>query len=271
MSLKASLIISTYNWPSALEKVLVALNNQTYDNFEVLVVDDGSKSETKELVKKLTQEASYDMRYFWQDDKGFRLSKARNMGIENALGNYLIFIDGDCIPRPSFIKNHIALAEAGYFVCGNRILLSESFSNHFLNSNNDISTWGLGKWLFHRCKGSINRWHSLLSFAGYQSKLRKKNADKWQKARGCNLAFWKQDLVNANGFEERFVGWGYEDSDMLIRLLNAGIKRKSGKFSVPVLHIWHKEASREEESQNLQLLENIKKSKRMKAEQGLYS
>ncbi len=254
-----SVIVSTYNWPDALKLVLTALNNQNDENFEVIIVDDGSTSATKKMIEQFKTVARFPLKHLWQEDKGFRLSRARNMGIKEASGDYIIFIDGDCIVRPKFLTNHRILAKIGHYVAGNRILLSPKFSNTLLDLKFDVSKKSLAYWLKQRFLKHINRWHTLLTI-GLNSQIRYKHARKWQKAKGCNMAFWRQDLLNICGFEEEISGWGYEDSDLMIRLINHGIRRKSGYFATTVLHLWHKEADRSQEQNNLKRLNNLMKS-----------
>lgn len=256
-----SVVVSTYNWPEALRLVLTSLNNQTDKNFEVIIVDDGSTNETKEMINAFKTEAKFPLQHLWQEDKGFRLSRSRNMGIAAAAGNYLIFIDGDCIIRPKFIHNHRLLAETGFYVAGNRVLLNSKYTTYLLNTQTDVSTKSLLYWLWQRLLKHINRWHTLLKF-NLASKARYKHCCAWQKAKGCNMAFWRQDLLTVHGFEEKISGWGYEDSDLMIRLINKGIRRKSGYFATAVLHLWHKEADRSQEEGNLKLLNEVKTSNR---------
>ncbi len=257
-----SVIVSTYNWPHALQLVLTALNNQTDNNFEVIIVDDGSTSTTKEMIEQFKTIACFPLKHLWQEDKGFRLSRARNMGIKEARGDYIVFMDGDCIVRPNFILNHRILANTGYYVAGNRILLAQTFSHNLLNLQLDVSNKSLFYWLKQRLLKHINRWHTLFAF-GLNSNARYKHAKKWQKAKGCNMAFWRQDLLNIQGFEEEISGWGYEDSDLMIRLINNGIRRKSGYFATTILHIWHKEADRSNESKNFNHLQKLLETKRI--------
>ncbi len=258
-----SVVISTYNWPEALYLVLLSFQHQIDKNFEVIIVDDGSTIETKNTIDQFSKVAHFPITHLWQEDKGFRLSRARNMGIQSAKGDYLIFIDGDCIIRPSFIQNHRALAEKGYYVAGNRVLLSQTFSMYILKNHIDISSKSLFSFLFYRCKGYINRFHSLLLLSTQSSRRYAKKTN-WQKGKGCNMAFWRKDLIQVYGFEETFEGWGYEDSDIMIRLINHGTMRKSGYFSTAILHLWHHEASKSLEKENYQRLEDTLKKEETK-------
>lgn len=264
-----SIIVTTYNWPDALQRVLLSIACQTYPpNYEVIVADDGSRLETKQMINEFVEASAMPIKHVWQADEGFRAARVRNLAIQAAKGDYLIFIDGDCIVRPTFVYKHSLLAQSGYFVAGNRVLLNKEFTAQVLNQKIALHVWGRLDWLKAWVKGYCNRFLPFFSLPA-KSKLRLQQAKNWQGAKGCNLAIWKQDLLRVNGWEESFQGWGYEDSDLVIRLLKAGIKRKSGKFSVPVIHLWHLENDRSQKAMNKRRLENILSSQRIIAEQGL--
>ncbi len=123
-----SVIISTYNWPDALQCVLNALKHQNDQNFEILIADDGSNDKTKDVITRFSKLSSIPITHVWQEDCGFRAAAIRNKAVIQAKGEYLVFIDGDCITLPSFIQQHRFLAEKNFFVSGNRILLSEKAS-----------------------------------------------------------------------------------------------------------------------------------------------
>ncbi len=266
-----SLVVTTYNWPKALEKVLQALADQTNSNFEVLIADDGSGSKTLDLIRKYQSLLPVSCKHIWQADMGFRAAAIRNQAVLQASGDYIVFLDGDCIPRRDFVEKHIKLAEAGYFVVGNRVLLTRSFTDKVLKKISVVSPlhqWSLLRWALTRLSGNCNRWLSFISLP-LNSTLRKCQTQAWRGAKGCNLGIFKADLIRVNGFEERFMGWGYEDSDLVIRLLNAGLKRKDGRFALTVIHLWHQENDRSREQENWQLLENVLISKEVRSKQGI--
>ena len=123
-----SVVVTTYNRPDALRAVLDGLAAQADLDFEVIVADDGSRDDTRALVERTGAGFPVPLSHTWQEDKGFRAGAARNRAAERARGDYLVFLDGDCIPRPDFVACHRALAERGWMVAGNRILLSEAFT-----------------------------------------------------------------------------------------------------------------------------------------------
>lgn len=257
---KISVLVSTYNWPEALTLVLKALNEQSYHNFEVVVADDGSTESTQLAIEKLQPDYRIPLRHIWHEDQGFRLSAIRNKAIQATEGEYLIFLDGDCIPRKDFIEQHANLAESGRFVTGNRVLLSESFTSTVLAEQIPVQIYSMAEWFIHRLRGNINRLLPLITLP--LKKWRTRNQTKWRRAIGCNIAAWKSDLITINGFDEDFVGWGYEDSDLVIRLIKSGIFRKEGRYATGVLHLWHPEAAKNIKNSNLERLHQTQNSEK---------
>ncbi|MBK6356027.1 MAG: glycosyltransferase family 2 protein [Betaproteobacteria bacterium] len=263
-----SVIVTTYNRPDALRAVLASLAAQTDTAFEVLVADDGSRAETAEAVAAEGVHFPVPLRHLWQEDDGFRAAAARNLAVAASCGDYLVFIDGDCILRPDFVAAHRALAEAGWFVAGNRVLLSEGFTKKVLQAPM-IALHGDSRlmWLGRRLSGAINRWLPLCHFAGQG--WRKRQPQRWQGARTCNLALWRSDFDAINGFDEAFQGWGHEDADLAIRLLHAGVQRKDGRFATAVLHLWHRENDRSNLAENERRLAEILAADRRRAAVGI--
>jgi glycosyltransferase involved in cell wall biosynthesis len=232
-----------------------------------VIADDGSTPETADLVHSFKSTSPFPIQQVWQSDKGFQAARIRNKAIEVASGSYIIFIDGDCVPRPDFIAQHRRLAQAGYFVSGNRILLSASYTKDFLREAPSIVCWSLWDYAMLRLQGKINRCLPALSLPlGFLRRLR---PARWSGAKTCNLAVWKADLISVNGFDESYSGWGYEDSDLILRLIHQHIKNKSGRFATAVLHLWHPESNRVREPLNLERLEAVKSSRVTLAQKGL--
>ncbi len=264
-----SVIVATYNWPQALRAVLQGFSAQQYSDFELLVADDGSAESTRALIESLTPRLPYPLRHIWHEDQGFRLAAIRNKAAALARGDYLVFVDGDCVPTPWFLQQHYKLAEAGFFATGSRILLEEKFSRRVLERGLPIHSYSRLRWAGLWLSRSINRFSPLLILP--DGDFRKRRAREWEGARGCNLAFWKRDYYHVNGFDESFVGWGREDSDMLVRLINAGVRRKEVKFAAPVLHLWHPEHDRGRFASNDKRLQQSIASLRVQAERGVSS
>lgn len=248
-----SVVVTTYNRPDALRAVLDGIAGQSDRDFEVIVADDGSREETRALIEQTGFGFPVPLSHVWQEDLGFRAGAARNRAVERARGDYLVFLDGDCIPRPEFVARHRALAESGWMVAGNRVLLSESFTARALREQLPLHEWSADDWRDARRSGDINRTLPL----GYLplGPLRKVAASRWQRVRTCNLGVWMDDFRRVRGFDETFEGWGFEDSDLAVRLLNAGVRRKEGAFATGVLHLWHRENDRKHEGRNWELLQ----------------
>ncbi len=249
-----SIIITTYNRPDALALVLKALAAQSCNDFEVIIADDGSSQPTFDLIQQLQLQLPYSIRHIWQADEGFRAAMARNRAAAAAQGDYFIFLDGDCVPTTDFIFRHQLLAEKNCFVAGNRILFSQKFTDQIL-PNTPIWQWNIKQYLAAYLRGDINRILPLLRLPDH--KWRKYKHKKWQGAKTCNLAVWRDDFFHVNGFDEEFQGWGHEDAEFVVRLLRHGVIRKEGRFAVPVLHLWHPEQDRQLEIVNRQRLQEV--------------
>jgi glycosyltransferase involved in cell wall biosynthesis len=264
--MKASLIVTTYNRPDALQAVLRGLAAQVDQDFEVVVADDGSTADTAQLIQTLAHDYPVPLRHVWQEDQGFRAGAARNRACAQANGEYWIFLDGDCIPLPGFVGEHKRLAQPGCFVAGNRILLSDSFTHLALAHQLPLHARHRGQWLVDRLLGRINRWWPLVHAADGSWRLR--SPHRWQGARTCNLAVWRQDFVAINGFDESYAGWGHEDADLAVRLIRRGVRRKDGRFATAVLHLWHPENDRSQLEDNVRRLEAILSNQSTQARRG---
>jgi glycosyltransferase involved in cell wall biosynthesis len=267
MTALISVIVATYNRPDALDAVLRSLSRQSDQDFEVIVADDGSRSDTAAVVDTWKDRLPGRVVHMWHPDDGFRLAEIRNRAIRAANGDYCIFLDGDCLARPHFVGTHRALAEPGWFVTGNRLLLSKALSERILKENLQPEQWTLADWWDLRRAGEIKRLAPLLSLS--LGPLRRLRTRDWRGAQGCNLGIWRADLLAVDGFEGAFASWGREDSDILIRLMHTGRRRKDGRMATGVLHLWHTEADRSGLQENERLLGEIIASDRVRAVKGL--
>lgn len=266
-SLPVSVIVTTYNRPDALRLILLSLAQQTALPHEVVIADDGSSTETRRMLVQLQNKLPYSLKQVWQEDDGFQAAKIRNKAVLLTSTDYLIFLDGDCVPFPDFIKQHQQLSEKGWFVSGHRVLLEQRFTEKVLAQSLAIFQHTSLQWLKHYCYRHSNRVFPLLRVN--LKNRRKAHPQRWQGVKSCNLGLWKKDFLAVNGFDENFTGWGYEDSDLVIRLIRSGVLRKSGKFAIPVIHLWHAQNDRKQEPRNFKLLEESKKSLRIKAKIGV--
>jgi glycosyltransferase involved in cell wall biosynthesis len=243
-----SVVITTYNRPDALEAVVRACFMQNDKNFEIIIADDGSTANTRTCVERLAAGAPVPVQHVWQPDRGFRAAMARNRGTLAAKGDYIVFLDGDCIPQRDFIARHRALSQPGYLVSGSRILLSEPLTRRVLEHNIDVAATPLSTRLAWRLRGDLNK---VLQLAlRWPDLARTSRKFSWRRIKSCNLGVWRTDLERVNGFDESFTGWGHEDSDLVVRLFHAGVMRKDGAFATEVFHLWHREAQRDQETSN---------------------
>lgn len=231
-----SLIITTYNWHQALELVLESVKGQIVFPSEVIIADDGSNNSTTELIKRIKKDFPVPINHVWQEDNGFRKSIILNKAIAHGKGDYIIQIDGDIILHKNFIQDHISSAEKGTYLYGSRINIQERYLAK-LFKNKIVKFSYLSKGIKKRNR---NIYLPLLG-----NLLYKKQDNLSRKLRGCNLSYWKSDFIAVNGYNGDMVGWGREDSELIIRMINNGILGKRMKFKAIIYHIWHKESPKE--------------------------
>ena len=259
-----SVVVSTYERPDALGAVVRGLSRQSDGNFEVVIADDGSGVATATVIAEWKAKLGVPLAHCRHEHAGFRAAEIRNRAIMASKGSYCIFLDGDCIPRPDFIARHRALAEPGWFVAGNRILLSEALTADVLAQKLEPEQWSLASLVSRR---GINRIAPALYVP--LGPLRKAEPKRWEGARTCNLAVARADLDRVDGFDASYNGWGLEDSDLAIRLIHAGVKRKDGRFATGVFHLWHRENDRASLSANQARLDEVMNGDRVRALRGL--
>jgi len=275
-TMRLALVMTTYNRPDALGAVLRALAVQTDPDFEVVVADDGSGPATAAAIR----EAAHAPRapgyrrllHAWHPDDGFRAAAVRNLAVAASDGAYLVFLDGDCLPRPDFLARHRLLAEPGCMVTGSRVLLSQALTLDTLQrpgSADPIERRPLHWWLRRRLAGDANKAVPLLRVG--DTRLRHYRKVAWRRIKSCNLAVWRRDFAAVDGFDEVFVGWGHEDADLALRLARAGVKRKGGAFSTEVFHLWHRDNPRAQEGENRLRVETRMIEGRVVSERGLSS
>ena len=168
-----SVIITTYNSPNFLQQCINSFLDQEDSHFEIIVADDGSKEETKLLIKKY-KDSHLNIKHAWHEDKGFRAAKIRNEAVKKSSGEYLIFIDGDCVAFNDFITNHKIISEKGFFARGNRIMLSKRFSNILIKENFNINLISFMKYIVLRLQKDINRIIPIIRFTNYPFRKTKK-------------------------------------------------------------------------------------------------
>lgn len=235
---KISVIISTYNQPGWLEKVLWGYENQTAASFEIVIADDGSKEETSNLIKKIQDAGTLQLQHVWHPDNGFQKSEILNKAIISSRADYLLFSDGDCIPRKDFIEVHLKRRKAGHFLSGGYFMLPLETSMQ-ISRDDIISGKAFDKnWLYRH--GLEKTYKTLkLTASGVTEKLLNWITPTKATWNGHNSSGWKKDILAVNGFDER-MQYGGQDRELGERLVNAGIKPIQIRYSAVCLHLDHK-------------------------------
>jgi glycosyltransferase involved in cell wall biosynthesis len=269
MKIDTSIVISTYNSPLWLEKVLYGYNNQTYRMFEVIIADDGSTSDTAEMLERLQKEVFFSIVHVWHEDAGFQKTKILNKAIGKCSAPYIIMSDGDCIPRKDFVEQHVKYRQEGYFLSGGYFMLPMKISEGI--QKEDIYTENCFKlgWLKKQgLKSTIKNWKitSGSFFAGILNRFTPTTAS-WN---GHNSSAWKSDIEAVNGFDER-MQYGGEDRELGERLRNFGLNVKQIRYSAIVVHLDHPRGYVEEDmiAKNRAIRDETSASKSVWTEYGI--
>lgn len=257
--MRISLIITTYNWPKALDLVLTSVARQRRMPDEVIVADDGSAVETSQVVASWTARLGTPLHHIWQENKGFRLSRSRNRAIAAARGDYVILLDGDMVLDERFVGDHEAASELGWFVQGVRIPTSPEGAAYMLEHGYQhigLLTPGLRR--RHQAIRS-----PLLARYFHRSPV------PMQRVKSCNQGCWRADLIAVNGFEERMIGWGPEDKECVARLMQAGIRGKELNFAALAVHLYHPSRAPTGANPNDALLEATIKTRATRCQLGV--
>lgn len=252
-----SLIIATYNWPQALRLCLESVMRQSVMPTEILIADDGSGRETKEVVAYFTSVSPVPLHHIWHEDNGFRLATIRNKAIAAASGEYIVQIDGDVILHRSFILDHMAVAKRGYYVGGSRASIGEELTGRlFKGERISLSPFRSG----------IKDANNAIRFPLLSRLFHRYHPER---IRGCNMAFWRDDALAVNGYDENITGWGAEDSELCCRFRNVGIVKRAMKFQGIVFHLYHPQASRDRLDRNCEILARSVREKRVSCDKGM--
>jgi glycosyltransferase involved in cell wall biosynthesis len=261
-----SVLVSTYNRPAALDRVLDGLSRQSRPAEEIIVADDGSAPATAEIVARW-RDRGLPLVHCWHEDDGFRKSMIMNRAIEGAHGTIALFLDGDCVPLRDFVHDHVSCFEPDCILAGPRILASETWTRAIEAGDVDIPDRSLLQWIGDRLRGRVNRLGPLVRLP--DGNWRTRSPRRWEWVRGCNFSVALRALRQVGGFEEDITGWGLEDSELAVRLINAGLRVKSLRYAAPVLHLWHREGSRANLAENDRLLQAALREGRVRARRGL--
>jgi glycosyltransferase involved in cell wall biosynthesis len=229
VDLRVSLIITTYNWPAALDLTIRSVARQSMAPAEIVIADDGSGPATRQVVTRWQERLKTPLVHMWQADEGFRLARSRNRAIAAARGDYVIIVDGDMVLHRHFIADHARAARHGSFIQGVRLLTGPDAANRLLEQGRlDLGFFA---------PDIKRRRHAVRSVLLSRLIFRERTGQR--AIRGCNQAYWKSDLLRVNGFNEAFIGWGREDNEIAARLYNAGISRRNLKFQALAIHLHH--------------------------------
>jgi GT2 family glycosyltransferase len=269
---KASIIISFYNRVDQLRLILAALEKQTFPHFEVIISDDGSNEEAVNELKKIIKQSELSIKHVWHPDNGFNKTKILNKSILKTDSNYIIFIDGDCVPAIHFIEDHIKYAKENRVVVGRRVELSDhlskKISENYIQSSAFENLWLQA--LINSFDGDTRK-----AEAGFRISnrwLNEKLGSNKKGILGCNFSLSKAILLNINGFDERYIHPGVgEDTEIRARLQNGGYDIFKPKYALIQFHLWHKKQSRGGEKENLKLLQETIDNQYIKTPYGIKS
>jgi glycosyltransferase involved in cell wall biosynthesis len=257
--MKTSLVISTYNWKEALELVLKSVLKQKMMPFEIVIADDGSKEDTRNLIAQYKAIFKIPLHHVWQKDEGFRKAMIINKAVAKAEGDYIIQVDGDCIMHPSFIKDHLRYANQGMYLSGSRVTIKESHLDSLFKKQKtrlNVLSKGIKK------RGRALYLPLLSTFYKESDGFNLKN-------RGCNMSFAREDFISVNGYNEDFVGWGREDSELGRRFHNYGLSNRRLKNIAIVYHIYHFEKPKDKLDENHQMEVDAVQNKTVSCKHGI--
>jgi glycosyltransferase involved in cell wall biosynthesis len=233
--MQCSLLVTTYNWKEALAAVLASVRRQSRLPDEVIVADDGSREDTREMLEAQARDFPTALRHVWQEDLGFRAASSRNRAIAASRGDYVICIDGDMLLHPRFVEDHLALAQPGSFLQGGRLQATSRETARLLAGSRPVfAPWG--DYDYAAAHGDERR-HALRW--PWLARRKARSVNPGVTVMSCNMSAWREDLVRANGFDERMEGYGSEDLELDLRLRNAGLQRRRLKFAGLAVHLLH--------------------------------
>jgi glycosyltransferase involved in cell wall biosynthesis len=264
-----SVIISTYNKPAWLQKVIWGYECQTHMDFDLIIADDGSGQPTKELIEKFQRESKLRIKHVWHPDNGFQKSVILNKATLAATSEYLIFSDGDCIPRKDFVETHVRNAEKGHFLSGGYFMLpietSKIISKENIVNGNAFDV----DWLY--AHGLKRTYKSLkLTSSGFQGKILNILTPTKATWNGHGSSGWKENILAVNGYNEE-MQYGGQDRELGERLVNIGITGKQIRYSAICIHLEHTRGYKTPESiaKNERIREETRSKKKTWTEFGI--
>lgn len=257
--MKISTIVPTYNRPKALQLCLLTLAAQSRIPDEVLIADDGSGPETREMIKAMRQKLRhlFPIRHIWHEDRGFRKPTILNETVRNSSGDYLVFIDGDCMAHRHFIRAHIENNSPDAILSGKRVEFGKKFTESLLKDGRIITgltpglVWDAFRGRSRKVEEAVILKNNFLRRLAHRDRITDDGV--W----GCNFSLFKDLFLSINGCDEDFLDGSIEDNDLGIRVLNQGKKIKSVRALAVIFHLWHKSSwsfSNEKYQHNLTIL-----------------
>jgi len=259
MNIEASVIISFYNKIEVLKLVLSGFERQTLKNFEIIIADDGSNDLVVDELKQIIAGCAMIIKHIWHTDKGWQKNIILNKAIVEASADYIIFIDGDCIPHRHFIKEHVLAKHKNQVLTGRRVLLSRRVSESLTSKmvrrgylENALVPWMIIERFFGQGQFTENAFY--FKFEWIRNRINKKN----KRLLGSHFSLHKEDLQAVNGFDERYLlPYVGEDTDLEYRLRLNGCKFKHLKHLAIQYHVYH--ARLECNETNLEIFNDNKK------------
>jgi len=244
--LKISVIFSTYNSPNWLQKVLWGFHYQTDGNFEIVIADDGSTAETRQIIDTFRAFTHLPVKHVWQEDNGFQKCSILNKAIIESTGEYLILTDGDCIPRRDFVATHRSYSEPGYFLSGGYLKLPMTTSELINEQHIKDGLCFDRQWLIDNNVPNSHKLNKLSKSTLLTTILNKLTPTKrtWN---GHNASCFKSAALTVNGFDER-MQYGRLDCEFGGRLKNSGLKTKQIRYSAICVHLDHAKSYENTES-----------------------
>ena len=259
--IKVAIIIAVYKWKDALNLVLKSIEKQSILPNEIIIADDGSGNDIKELISSYKKKFRPEVIHVWQKNMGFRKPMCLNKAIAKSKSEYIITIDGDMILHSRFIEDHLNFRKPNTFVNGMRSKISpEATINMIENQDCTLKTFD---------KKLKSKRYSLRNFFLCKLFSGKKNFNKFYNFNGCNMAFYRKDYIHVNGYNEDIIGWGRDESEFASRLINNNIRRRDLRFNAIAYHLHHEGASRNRLDINHTIFLNALKNKVKKCKNGI--
>lgn len=269
---KISVIVSTYNWPEALELVVLSFKDQTYKHFELIIADDGSNQTTTNLLQAYEKIMPFPLIHVWHEDLGYRKTIIHNEAIRKSSGDLLVFIDGDCVVAPDFLKDHadVFLHEKNheYLCMGRRVELGPKITKIIrpMNFRSILRPWSVPLFL-SGVEGDTKNFLRVFSIKNHLMRMLLK-ADNVSDLLGSNFSIPRSLMVAINGFNEALEHYWGEDADIFLRCRNLGVKLVGKKYFAVEFHLYHERRQPKPDAER-EYFERLKDFSYKKATKGL--